>query len=144
MQASIYLPSTSFLSLPSTKASSFSKTLLHTTTLTKRQLRQTSSSLSNSIKAAPSDNNSQFDYSSMASSVFPAEACETLGGDACDVEMFPETKIKQQPDPKLDPPTSEQVDREYLEYNSPNTVFIAEACDDLGGEFCDPAYQSGV
>ncbi|KAL7604950.1 hypothetical protein Lser_V15G14521 [Lactuca serriola] len=121
MHASIYLPSTSFLPLPSTKASSLSNTLLYTTTLTKCQLCQTSSSLSNSIKAAPSGNNSQFDYSSMASSVFPAEACETLAGDACDVEMFPETEIKQQPNPKLDPPTSEQVDREHLEYSSPNT-----------------------
>ena len=53
-------------------------------------------------------------------SVFPAEACETLGGDACDAEMFPETK----PQPKAqDAPTTKQttVDREYLEYDSPKT-----------------------
>ncbi|CAA7032616.1 unnamed protein product [Microthlaspi erraticum] len=29
----------------------------------------------------------------------------------------------------------EPVDREYQEYNNPKTVFFAEACDDLGGEF---------
>ncbi|KAI3682237.1 hypothetical protein L2E82_50011 [Cichorium intybus] len=139
MQASIYLPSSSFFSLRSTKGSSSSKTLYPTAT--KRRLGQTSTSLS--IKAAASEN-SQVDYSSMASSVFPAEACETVGGVACDVEMFPETKIKQEPKPKVASPTSQPVDREYLEYNSPKTVFIAEACDDLGGEFCEPAYQGGV
>ncbi|KAJ9563933.1 hypothetical protein OSB04_009093 [Centaurea solstitialis] len=89
------------------------------------------------VKASGSDT-PQVDYNSMTSSVFPAEACETVGGVACDVEMFPETKlIKQQP-PSKDSNTKEAVvDREYLEYNSPKTVFIAEACDDLGGEFCD-------
>nr|GEY29638.1 light-regulated protein-like [Tanacetum cinerariifolium] len=76
-------------------------------------------------------------------SVFPAEACETLGGVACDAEMFPETK--PQPKAKDAPPATSQttVDREYLEYDSPKTVFIAEACDDLGGEFCEPGYQTG-
>ena len=39
---------------------------------------------------------------------------------------------------------TEPVDREYLQYDSPKTVFPAEACDDLGGEFCDPEYQKGV
>lgn len=66
-------------------------------------------------------NESIWIYVSLMHRVFPAEACETLAGDACDVEMFPETEIKQQPNPKLDPPTSEQVDREHLEYSSPNT-----------------------
>ncbi|KAG6781352.1 hypothetical protein POTOM_014249 [Populus tomentosa] len=74
------------------------------------------------------------------SSVFPAEACETIGGEACDVEMYPEVKLK--PDARNTPrSTSEQIDREYLEYNSPKTMFQEEACDDLGGEFCDPGYQ---
>ncbi|KAK3018171.1 hypothetical protein RJ639_003841 [Escallonia herrerae] len=27
-------------------------------------------------------------------SVFPAEACDTLGGEACDAEMYPEVKLK--------------------------------------------------
>ena len=36
---------------------------------------------------------------------------------------------------------SEPVDREYEEYNSPKTVFREEACDDLGGEFCEPDFQ---
>ncbi|KAL6350295.1 hypothetical protein AAG906_004243 [Vitis piasezkii] len=70
---------------------------------------------------------STVDYSS-TTSVFPAEACEVVGGEACDAEMS----------------ATEGVDREYLEYNSPKTVFPGEACDDLGGEFCEPEYQEGV
>ncbi|KAG5228012.1 light-regulated protein [Salix suchowensis] len=47
------------------------------------------------IKAsAPVANDaSTVDYSSVTS-VFPAEACETVGGEACDVEMYPEVKLK--------------------------------------------------
>ncbi|KAL3511501.1 hypothetical protein ACH5RR_030902 [Cinchona calisaya] len=94
--------------------------------------------------AAVANDNSTVDYSSTAS-VFPAEACETLGGEACDVEMYPEVKLNQGL-PNEKPPTasSEQVEREYLEYNSPKTVFPGDACDELGGEFCQPEYQSGV
>ncbi|CAK9144399.1 unnamed protein product [Ilex paraguariensis] len=91
-----------------------------------------------------SDNNPTADYSS-PTSVFPAEACETIGGEACDAEMYPEVKLK--PESKTNSPTktsSEKVDREYLEYDNPKTVFPGEACDDLGGEFCEPEYQSGV
>ncbi|KAJ0430966.1 putative light regulated Lir1 [Helianthus annuus] len=82
----------------------------------------------------------------MKSSVFPAEACEILGGVACDVETFPETKPKEAntASSKQKVTTtinSQTLDREYLQYDSPKTVFIAEACDDLGGEFCEPAYQ---
>ncbi|PPS02106.1 hypothetical protein GOBAR_AA18551 [Gossypium barbadense] len=97
------------------------------------------------FKATPvGQDNSTVDYSSTAS-VFPAEACDTLGGEACDVEMFPEVKLKpDQTQSNKGKTGSEQVDREYLEYNSPKTVFIGEACDDLGGEFCEPEYQKGV
>lgn len=70
-------------------------------------------------------------------SVFPAEACETIGGEACDVEMYPEAKIKPEAPSSKNRATSEQTEREYLEYNSPKTVFLDEACDDLGGEFCE-------
>ena len=55
------------------------------------------------------------------SSVFPAEACETLGGDACDVEMYPEAKLNPGLTDKRPQTASEQVEREYLEYNSPKT-----------------------
>ncbi|KAF5746379.1 putative Light-regulated protein precursor [Tripterygium wilfordii] len=80
------------------------------------------------------------DYSSMTS-VFPAEACETIGGEACDVEMYPETKLKPETVNTVPKPASEQVEREYIDYKNPKTVFLEEACDDLGGEFCDPEYQ---
>nr|ACG30094.1 hypothetical protein [Zea mays] len=36
------------------------------------------------------------------------------------------------------------VDRDYLSYDEPKTVFPGEACDDLGGEFCEAPYQDGV
>lgn len=52
-------------------------------------------------------------------SVFPAEACETVGGEACDVEMYPEVKLK--PEAKKGGSVSEAVDREYLQYDSPKT-----------------------
>ncbi|CAN6485572.1 unnamed protein product [Victoria cruziana] len=84
------------------------------------------------------------DYSS-ATSVFPAEACEVVGGEACDAAMYPEVK------PTTEMPSSrgcqnaiEEVDREYMEYNEPKTVFPDEACDDLGGEFCETEDQKSV
>ncbi|KAI3720469.1 hypothetical protein L6452_21387 [Arctium lappa] len=125
-------PSSCFLPLQS--SSTFSNTILKLKH--PPQLIQQPSIISIKLKAAASDT-PQVDYNSMASSVFPAEACETVGGVACDVEMFPETKLKEAAEPKPKLTTAQTVDREYVEYNSPKTVFIAEACDDLGGEFCD-------
>ncbi|XP_058092966.1 light-regulated protein, chloroplastic [Magnolia sinica] len=94
------------------------------------------------IKAAVPDT-STVDYSS-TTSVFPAEACDTVGGEACDAKMYPEVK----PEPEASKPKartgSEEIDREYVEYNEPKTVFPGEACDELGGEFCEPEYQTGV
>ncbi|KAL3731131.1 hypothetical protein ACJRO7_028063 [Eucalyptus globulus] len=86
---------------------------------------------------------STVDYNSTAS-VFPAEACETVGGEACNVEMYPEVKLKPEPRSGKPRTSSEPVDREYYEYDSPNTVFLGEACDDLGGEFCEAEFQRGV
>uniref|UniRef100_A0A2N9I5Y2 Light-regulated protein n=1 Tax=Fagus sylvatica TaxID=28930 RepID=A0A2N9I5Y2_FAGSY len=86
---------------------------------------------------------SAVDYSSITS-VFPAEACETVGGEACDAEMYPEVKIKPEARNNKAKTSSELIDREYFEYKDPKTVFPGEACDDLGGEFCEPEYQKGV
>ncbi|EEF50113.1 light-regulated protein, chloroplastic [Ricinus communis] len=84
---------------------------------------------------------STVDYSSVVS-VFPAEACETIGGEVCDVDMYPEVKLKPEAESTTAASTAtEHIDREYLQYDSPKTVFLEEACDDLGGEFCDPEYQ---
>lgn len=55
-------------------------------------------------------------------SVFPAEACETVGGEACLADIYPEVKL--QPEASNDTPkaaTSENVERDYLEYNDPKT-----------------------
>lgn len=59
------------------------------------------------------------------SSVFPAEACETIGGEACDVEMFPEVKPAA-PDSNITRARvgSEEVEREYVEYNDQKTYVI--------------------
>ncbi|KAK4740741.1 hypothetical protein SAY87_024329 [Trapa incisa] len=92
----------------------------------------------------PPDSSSTVDYSSVTS-VFPAEACETIGGEACSVNMYPEVKLSPDEDKKNPPRSaSEDIDREYYDYNSPKTVFLEEACDDLGGEFCGTEYQKGV
>ncbi|KAH7664022.1 Light regulated Lir1 protein [Dioscorea alata] len=66
--------------------------------------------------AAP--DNDTVDYTSSAS-VFPAEACETIGGTACDVEMFPEVKLQSQPSNAKAKVASTEIDRDYLEYNEP-------------------------
>ncbi|KAI3929534.1 hypothetical protein MKX01_025702 [Papaver californicum] len=48
------------------------------------------------------------------------------GGEACNVEMYPEAKPKPENKSTAPKTTKESVDRE---------VFPAEACDDLSGEF---------
>lgn len=59
--------------------------------------------------------------------VFPVEACETIGGEACMAEMYPEVKLKPEAS-RSDTPrvaSSENVDREYLDYtNDPKTYVI--------------------
>ncbi|CAL1398534.1 unnamed protein product [Linum trigynum] len=82
--------------------------------------------------------------------VFPVEACEILGGDVCLAEMYPEVKLQRGNDDyegrndQRARVASDLVQREYLEYNDAKTVFTAEACDDLGGEFCSSEYQREV
>ncbi|XP_066314069.1 light-regulated protein, chloroplastic-like [Miscanthus floridulus] len=83
----------------------------------------------------------QVDYSS-SFSVFPMEACDLLGGDACIGQMYPEAKLAA-----AAPEASRRVDgveRDYLSYDDPKTVFPGEACDHLGGEFCEAPYLDGV
>ena len=78
-------------------------------------------------------------------SVFPAEACEVVGGEACLADVYPEVKL--QPEARINSAMNtalESPDREYMDYDGPKTVFPAEACDDLGGEFCERPYQRGV
>ncbi|KAK3160077.1 hypothetical protein QOZ80_1BG0054930 [Eleusine coracana subsp. coracana] len=77
----------------------------------------------------------EFDYSSIFS-VFPMEACELLGGEACSAQMYPEVKLKA-PAAAADSRRAEEVERDYLAYDEQKTVFLSEACDDLGGEFCE-------
>ncbi|GLJ45071.1 hypothetical protein SUGI_0948760 [Cryptomeria japonica] len=85
------------------------------------------------------------DYNSSPKSVFPAEACDTVGGESCEGKIGTEVQLKSESSSTQTSPQAEGIDREYVEYNSiPKTVFPGEACDDLGGEFCEPEYQSGV
>ena len=93
---------------------------------------------SSSSSSLTSDPNT-VDYNSSILSVFPAEACEVISGYACSADIYPEVKLDTKPVSR--PVASEPVDREYEEYNSPKTVFREEACDDLGGEFCEPDFQ---
>lgn len=53
--------------------------------------------------------------------MFPAEACETLGGEACLAEIYPEVKLQPQSQARNDTPRTENVEREYLEYNDAKT-----------------------
>ncbi|GMH06886.1 hypothetical protein Nepgr_008726 [Nepenthes gracilis] len=108
-----------------------------------------SSATGATIKAAPSvayenDYDAQtYDYNS-AFSVFPAEACETIGGEACAANIYPEAKVKQEAPSMRSTVASEEVDRDYFDYSDPKSVLRGEACDDLGGEFCQSPYQRGV
>jgi len=87
--------------------------------------------------------NPSVDYNDSEKSVFPAEACDIVGGEACEGEIGAEVKLKADSPPTLSSVVG--IDREYVEYASDQkTVFPGEACDDLGGEFCGPEYQSGV
>ncbi|ONK56119.1 uncharacterized protein A4U43_C10F4320 [Asparagus officinalis] len=95
------------------------------------------------VVAASAKETSTVDYSS-TTSVFPAEACDTIGGEACSVDMFPEAKPETPITNTKANVSSEEVERDYMEYSEPKTVFPGEACDDLGGEFCEPEYQKGV
>ncbi|CAL4950867.1 unnamed protein product [Urochloa decumbens] len=83
------------------------------------------------------------DYSSNFS-VFPMEACDLVGGDACTVQMYPEVKLAASAAADAAVRRQEEVERDYLSYDEPKTVFPGEACDDLGGEFCEAPYQAGV
>uniref|UniRef100_A0ACD5XQW4 Uncharacterized protein n=1 Tax=Avena sativa TaxID=4498 RepID=A0ACD5XQW4_AVESA len=86
----------------------------------------------------------EVDYSSDVS-VFPMEACDLVGGEACEAaEMYPETKLGDSVPAVAASRVTEEVEREYLSYDDAKTVFPGEACDDLGGEFCEAPYQTGV
>ena len=64
------------------------------------------------------------------------EACDLIGGEACNVQMYPEAKLSSSAAVAVSRAAAEEVDRDYLSYDEPTTVFPEEACDDLGGEFC--------
>ncbi|XP_047048357.1 light-regulated protein, chloroplastic-like [Lolium rigidum] len=94
------------------------------------------------VRAAPTGA-VEVDYSSDVS-VFPMEACDLVGGEACEAaEMYPETKLGDSASAAAASKV-EEVEREYLSYDEAKTVFPGEACDDLGGEFCEAPYQTGV
>ncbi|KAL3701194.1 hypothetical protein R1sor_019216 [Riccia sorocarpa] len=80
--------------------------------------------------------------------VFLAEACEELGKEYCGAEgVGPEVKPKAEAPKEEAAPSGESqegVDREYEEYKGDKTVFPGEACDELGGPFCEQEYQKGV
>ncbi|XP_057530851.1 LOW QUALITY PROTEIN: light-regulated protein 1, chloroplastic [Amaranthus tricolor] len=88
-----------------------------------------------------------FNYNSPFS-VFPAEACEIVEGDACAAVMYPDSRLNLMPQKMMsgnNKTVSEQVEREYFDYNTdPKSVLRGEACDDLGGEFCEAPYMKGV
>lgn len=54
-------------------------------------------------------------------SVFPAEACETIGGEACVADIYPEVRIQPEARNSTQKIASENVEREYLEYNDAKT-----------------------
>ncbi|KAJ7559238.1 hypothetical protein O6H91_04G075500 [Diphasiastrum complanatum] len=118
--------------------------------VTERKVQRTNlqAQLRHRLRATPTEQEQYVDYNS-ENSVFPAEACEELGGEFCGVKgVGEEVKPKaaaaaeESAPPK---PSAAAKDLEYLDYNSTDkTVFPGEACDELGGKFCEPEYQKGV
>ncbi|CAJ1790567.1 unnamed protein product [Sphenostylis stenocarpa] len=120
------------------------KSLTHLTNFPTKLKAPRSSPRFSPIRVATAEpDTSTVDYNS-AFSVFPAEACETIGGETCMADMYPEAKVQPQAKSATPRVSTENVEREYLEYNDPKTVFRAEACDDLGGTFCEHDYQKNV
>ncbi|KAG7022624.1 Light-regulated protein, partial [Cucurbita argyrosperma subsp. argyrosperma] len=85
-------------------------------------------------------------YTWVRDGVFPAEACETIGGEACWANIFPEVRLQASADSDEAAAVAlEEIDREYLHYAAQSkTVFPGEACDDLGGEFCGAEFLNGI
>ncbi|CAN8253727.1 unnamed protein product [Cochlearia groenlandica] len=137
IKPTILLPLTSPLSSPNLNL----PLLSHTITTTKSSRLSSFMRPNSSSSPSASSDPLTVDYNSLLS-VFPAEACETISGYACSADIYPEVKLDTKP--VSSPVASEPVDREYIEYNNTKTVFPDEACDDLGGEFCEPDYQKDV
>ncbi|KAF8020881.1 hypothetical protein BT93_G1325 [Corymbia citriodora subsp. variegata] len=136
MQAALFLAPPL---LPVTPSKNLSKPLVLPS-----KLSSSVSSRASPVRASPVANEAAtVDYSSTFS-VFPAEACETIGGEACLADTYPEAKLNAEARFNAAVQAAEAIEREYLEYAGPKTVFPAEACDDLGGEFCERPYQRGV
>lgn len=53
--------------------------------------------------------------------VFPAEACETIGGEACLADIYPEVKLNPEAQINTEMQAAEAFEREYLEYSGPKT-----------------------
>lgn len=57
-----------------------------------------------------------------AVSVFPAEACETIGGESCLADIYPEVRIESGTNGvDVAIKSEESVEREYLEYTTAKT-----------------------
>ncbi|CAI5470163.1 unnamed protein product [Closterium sp. Yama58-4] len=90
-----------------------------------------------------SEDNESYAGADSATTVFPAEACDELGGEFCNAEgVFAEVKLESKPEPVVKQVEGRDVGT--VDYDGPKTVFPGEACDELGGEFCEPDYQEGV
>ncbi|CAI5487029.1 unnamed protein product [Closterium sp. Naga37s-1] len=90
-----------------------------------------------------SEDNESYAGADSATTVFPAEACDELGGEFCNAEgVFAEVKLESKPEPVVKQVEGKDVG--VVDYDGPKTVFPGEACDELGGEFCEPDYQEGV
>eukprot|EP00899_Mesostigma_viride_P026300 jgi/Mesvir1/6855/Mv09026-RA.1 len=93
------------------------------------------------------------DYESKSKTVFPAEACDELGGEFCEPSWKESEGVgrevilekKAGGSMRTSTPPRNLPDRAEVDYASnKKTVFAADACDTLGGEFCEPSYQENV
>ncbi|KAF4397540.1 hypothetical protein G4B88_027280 [Cannabis sativa] len=145
MQASLSIISPTLIPLkPSKKPSQL--------TLFPSKLSTSFTFRNSSVKAnvVTTNNTNTVNYNSPFS-VFPAEACETIGGEACFLKQsFNKSRLTQhQLQHHLQRPLKENILSTMIQkrkhaYIYFNQVFRREACDDLGGEFCEHDYQKSV
>ncbi|KAL7145848.1 hypothetical protein ABFS83_06G001500 [Erythranthe nasuta] len=133
------LSSSSSSSLTTTRGSLLSIIMNNNSPPPKLQLLP--ASISKTCRFASIRSNAQSVNYSSPISVFPAEACETVGGEACLADIGPEVKLEPAQTNTPKKTASEPIDREYLDYTQDSrTVLLGEACEVLGGDFCEPPY----
>eukprot|EP00258_Populus_trichocarpa_P011533 XP_002320430.2 light-regulated protein 1, chloroplastic [Populus trichocarpa] len=101
------------------------KNLFQLQTFTPPKVGASLASRSSAIKATTAIADTTTVDCSSVISVFPAEACEIIGGDACLADMFPQVRLQvEEARNEAAQIASDNIERVYLVYNDAKTVFL--------------------